>query len=100
MCDHQVAVVPNGTVQPGDVVAVTMYANQVYTGVGGDKFGIHWSFEDVQVVCQRSRLAQKTSAPCFQANSYDFAMPYPEPTATQCGVPDIEAQFSEPMTVA
>ena len=100
VCDHQGAVVPNGTVQPGDVVAVTMYANQVYTGVGGDKFGIHWSFEDVQVVCQRSRLAQKTSVPCFQANSYDFAMPYTEPTATQCGVPDLEAQFSEPMTVA
>lgn len=30
----------SGTVAPGDVVAVTMFANQVYTGVGGDKFGI------------------------------------------------------------
>jgi hypothetical protein len=101
VCDHQGAVVPNGSVQPGDVVAVTMFANQVYTGVGGDKFGIHWSFEDVQVVCQRSRLAQKTSVPSFQANVYDFAMPYTEPTTVTVASPvDIEAQFSEPMTVA
>jgi len=101
VCDHQGAVLPNGTVQPGDVVAVTMYANQVYTGVGGDKFGIHWSFEDVQVVCQRSRLSQKTSVPCFQTNTYEFAMPYTEPTAVvACGGTDIESQFSEPMAVA
>ena len=96
VCDHEGAVLPNGTVQPGDVVAVTVFANQVYTGVGGDKFGIHWSFEDVQVVCQRSRLAQKTSVPSFQTNTYEFAMPYTEPS---CGVVDHEVQFSEPMTV-
>lgn len=101
VCDHQGAVLPTGTVQPGDVVAVTMYANQIYTGVGGDKFGIHWSFDDVQVVCQRSRLAQKTSVPCFESNVYDFAMPYTEPTAIPaCGNPDLETQFSEPMAVA
>lgn len=101
VCDHKGAVVPNGNVQPGDVVAATMYANQVYTGVGGDKFGIHWSLEDVQVVCQRTRLAQKTSVPCFQENVYTFAMPYTEPTATcSASGADIEAQFSEPMAVA
>lgn len=93
ICDHTGAVLPNGNVQPGDVVAATMYANQVYTGVGGDKFGIHWSFDDVQVVCQRSRLAQKTSVPCFNENCYEFAMPYTEATAA------IDAQFSEPMTM-
>jgi len=98
VCDHVGAVLPNGTVQPGDVVAVTMFANQVYTGVGGDKFGIHWSFEDVQVVCQRSRLAQRTSVPCFTSNTYDFAMPYTSPSAMVAG--DLEAQFSEPMSVA
>jgi hypothetical protein len=97
ICDHTGAVVPNGTVQPGDVAAATIFANQVYTGVGGDKFGIHWSFEDVQVVCQRSRLAQKTSVPCFQANSYDFAMPYTEPTTYTINA---ESQFSEPMVCA
>jgi hypothetical protein len=31
-------VLPNGLVHPGVVVAATMYANQVYNGVGGDKF--------------------------------------------------------------
>jgi hypothetical protein len=76
ICDHSGTVVANACVQPGDIVAATMYANQVYTGVGGDKFGIHWSFEDVQVVCQRSRLAQKTAVPCFNTNTYEFAMPY------------------------
>lgn len=99
VCDHTGAVVPNGTVQPGDVVAATIYANQVYTGVGGDKFGIHWSFEDVQVVCQRSRLAQKTCVPCFAANMYDFAMPYTETAMPTAQMPDVDAQFSEPMTV-
>lgn len=101
VCDHTGAVLPQGNVQPGDVVAATMYANQVYTGVGGDKFGIHWSFEDVQVVCQRSRLAQKTSVPSFGANIYEFAMPYTEPDfpSTCCSAGDVDAQFSEPMTV-
>jgi hypothetical protein len=96
VCDHTGAVIPNGTVQPGDVVAVTMFANQVYTGVGGDKFGIHWSFEDVQVVCQRSRLSQKTSVGSFNANSYEFAMPYTDHTACLPAA-NFESQFSEPM---
>jgi len=89
VCDYTGAVLPQGTVQPGDVVAATMFANQVYTGVGGDKFGIHWSFEDVQIVCQRSRLAQKAHVPSF-TEQYDFAMPY---TAQ----PNHDAQFSEVM---
>lgn len=101
VCDHTGAVLPTGTVQPGDVVAATMFANQVYTGVGGDKFGIHWSFEDVQVVCQRSRLAQKTEVPGFQANTYAFSMPYTEPSLpAACNNVDHDAQFSEPMAVA
>jgi len=65
VCDKDGAVVPHGTVAPGDVVAATMFVNQVYTGVGGDKFGIHWSFEDVAVVCQRTKLEQKTNVPVF-----------------------------------
>jgi len=76
ICDHEGAVVPNGTVAPGDVVAATVYANQVYTGVGGDKFGIHWSFEDVSVVCQRSKLEAKTCVPVFAATKYDFGQAY------------------------
>ena len=100
ICDHTGQVLPDGVVQPGDVVAATMYANQVYTGVGGDKFGIHWSFEDVQIVCQRSNLAQKTNVPVFQANTYEFAKPYIEPVvSTAQSATDFTAQFSEPMAV-
>ena len=76
ICDKDGRVVPNGSVQPGDAVAVTMYINQAYTGVGGDKFGLQWSFEDVQVVCQRNCLSQKTEVPAFLFNTYDFAAPF------------------------
>lgn len=96
VCDKNGAVIPDGTVQPGDVVASTMYANQVYTGVGGDKFGIQWSFEDVQVVCQRSRLEKKTCVNAFVDNTYPFAEEYVAP----CAPPVFDtAQFSEPMEV-
>ena len=97
ICDKDGAVVPNGAVQPGDVVAATIYANQVYTGVGGDKFGIHWSFEDVQVICQRTQMAQKTQVNAF-TDHYDFAMPYTLPA--HCATEDVSVQFSEPMAVA
>ena len=97
VCDHTGAVIPSGAVQAGDVVAATMFANQVYTGVGGDKFGIHWSFEDIQVVCQRTALAQKTSVPSFQSSSYAFAMPYIQQTSCVQPTADYTAQFSEPM---
>ena len=98
ICDKDGAVVPNGTVAPVDVVAATCYANQVYTGVGGDKFGIHWSFEDVQAVCQRSKLAQKSEVPAFNAVVYDFAAPYA--AATPPGAMDLSSQFSDPPMVA
>ena len=91
VCDHSGQVVADGGVNPGDVVAATTFVNQVYTGVGGDKFGIHWSMEDVQVVCQRTKLAQRSDVPAFGCAQYDFAMPYV--------APDYTAQFSEPMGV-
>ena len=87
VCDHEGTVVPNGNVAPGDVVAATVYANQVYTGVGGDKFGIHWSFEDVSVVCQRSKLEVRSSVPVFATAKYDFASTYDDSTAV------VEVQF-------
>ena len=97
ICDKDGIVVSDGSVQPGDIIAATIYANQVYTGVGGDKFGIHWSFEDVQVICQRSQMAQKTQVPSF-TDAYEFAMPY---TSASCSHSqesmDISAQFSEPI---
>ena len=95
ICDHKGVAIPNGQICPGDVVAATAYANQVYTGVGGDKFGIHWSFEDVAVICQRTRLAQKTEVSCFSELEYNFAMPYNDPEAS---VSTFD-QFSEPMAV-
>lgn len=76
ICDKVGAVVPHGSVAPGDVVAATMFANMVYTGVGGDKFGIHWSFEDVAVVCQRTKLEQKTSVPVFGHAHYACGREY------------------------
>lgn len=76
VCDHKGAAIPQGQVAPGDIVAATIYANQVYTGVGGDKFGIHWSFQDVSVVCQRSNLEQKTEVSAFMDTDWSFSKPY------------------------
>ena len=76
VCDYKGVTVPNGQVAPGDVVAATMFANQVYTGVGGDKFGIHWQFEDVSVICQRAHLQQKAEVNAFMEQDWEFARPY------------------------
>lgn len=76
VCDHKGQTVPNGAVSPGDVVAATIFANQVYTGVGGDKFGIHWSFQDVSVVCQRSCLEQKAEVSAFMNADWAIGKPY------------------------
>lgn len=78
VCDRNGSVIAEGVVAPGDVVAATMFANQVYTGVGGDKFGIHWSFEDVSIVCQRSKLERRTEISAFQSTGtqYPYAADY------------------------
>ena len=94
ICDTTGTVIPNGTVAPGDVVAATTYANQVYTGVGGDKFGIHWSFEDISVICQRMKLEVKCNVPVFATQQYSFAQPYEDPTHAVPSV-DVERQFSD-----
>jgi hypothetical protein len=82
ICDRAGQVLSGGTVSPGDVVAATMYANMVYTGVGGDKFGIHWSFDAVSIICQRSKLEQDTEVSAFQdaGPCYSFAQDYTTPT--------------------
>lgn len=92
ICDHTGAVIPGGNVAPGDVVAATMYAGQVYTGVGGDKFGIQWSFDDVSVVCQRAKLEMKSSVSAFGQQQYGFATTYDD-GITGTG------QFSDPISV-
>lgn len=79
VCDAKGNVISDGNVCPGDIVAATMYANQVYTGVGGDKFGIHWSFKDVSVICQRMKQEVKTHIFEFGDQTYDFAQEYTSP---------------------
>jgi len=76
VCDLDGKAVQTGVVAAGDVVAVTMYANQVYNGVGGDKFGIHWAFQDVQVICQRTHLESKSEVSAFQGGDYSFGRAY------------------------
>jgi hypothetical protein len=89
ICDHTGTVIPNGNVAPGDVVAATMYASQVYTGVGGDKFGIQWCFDDVSVICQRSKLEMKSQVTVFNVQQYNFATTYDDQAIT----------FSDPINV-
>jgi hypothetical protein len=91
VCDHKGAAIPSGAVAPGDVVAATMYANMVYTGVGGDKFGIHWSFQDVSVVCQRNNLEQTTEVVAFNNSEWDFAKPYVDQVSEIRTIPDVSA---------
>ena len=76
ICDHKGVTIPNGAVGPGDAVAATLFANQVYTGVGGDKFGIHWSFNDVSVICQRANLEMKPEVSAFQGADWSFGREY------------------------
>lgn len=90
ICDHTGAVIPSGNVAPGDVVAATVYAGQVYSGVGGDKFGIQWCFDAVSVICQRAKLEAKSVVPVFGGQSYSFASSYVE----------VNEPLSEPMSVA
>ena len=76
ICDHVGQVIEDGVVTPGDVVAATVYCGSVYNGVGGDKFGIQWSFRDVSIVCQRWNLESKSQVIAFAGVTYDFATNY------------------------
>ena len=76
VCDHTGRAVPNGVVKPGDVVAATTFVNQIYTGVGGDKFGIHWAFQDISVVCQHAAMDEKTEVQAFMDADWAFSKPY------------------------
>ena len=76
VCDHTGKVVVNGTVGPGDIVCTTMHLGTVYNGVGGDKFGISWEIEDVQVVCQTQHMKQKSCVEVFKTNLGDNCSAY------------------------
>lgn len=93
VCDHSGASIPNGAVSPGDVVAATMYANRVYTGLAGDKFGIHWAFQDVSIICQRGKLEQKTEVNAFVGADWPFAKAYVDQVSEQNATYDASAQF-------
>ena len=61
---------------PADCPRRNAEAGAKLKGVGGDKFGIQWSFEDVQVICQRASIPQKLDVPAFGFTQYDFAQAY------------------------
>ena len=93
ICDHTGVAIPAGVVCPGDVVAATMFANQVYTGVGGDKFGIHWSFQDVSVICQRGQLEQKAEVSAFASIDWAYSKPYIDQVSEMSANEGVTAQF-------
>jgi hypothetical protein len=96
ICDKDGAVVTNGTVCPGDAVCATMYAATVYSGVGGDKFGIQWGFDDVQIVCQRTKLTQVTHCNAFGTSTHAYAAGYTvamEEEETNFSANGCDAQF-------
>lgn len=93
VCDHAGISIPNGVVSPGDVVAATMYANRTYTGLAGDKFGIHWAFQDVSIICQRGKLEQKAEVNAFVGADWSFAKPYVDQVSEQNSTYDAAEQF-------
>ena len=78
VCDHTGRVVQDGMVMPGDAVCCSMHLGSVYNGVGGDKFGISWQLEDIQVVCQSEHMKPKEYVTAFanKAESDDLVHDY------------------------
>lgn len=99
ICDAAGQVVQDGVVRAGDVVAATAYLSTCYSGVAGDKFGLHWAFSDCQVLLQQSASVEnKTQVTEFvtqACSQYSFARPYkPE---KQFELPTSTEQFPEPL---
>jgi hypothetical protein len=67
VCDHT-GMMTEADVVSGDLVAATMRVSTVYCQVGGDKFGISWAFDSVQVICQRMAMAQEPSFGAFDVD--------------------------------
>lgn len=93
VCDYKGNTVEGAVVCPGDVVAATAFAKCVYTGVGGDKFGISYAFEDVSVICQRAKLVTPSMQSAFGSQDYEFAKAYEMPNTDVSMISD---QFSDP----
>ena len=82
ICDFNGDVIEGGVVKPEHVVSCTMHLANVYTGVGGDKFGIHWQLEEVAIICQAHNKRQKTRVDAFtHCSEFDYAVvaPYEHP---------------------
>ena len=81
ICDFNGDVIEGGVVKPDDVVSCTTHLANVYTGVGGDKFGIQWQLEEVAIICQAHNKRQKTRVEAFQSSEFDYAVvaPYEHP---------------------
>ena len=94
------AALVSSTKLPGDVVAATIYGNQVYTGVGGDKFGIHWAFQDVSVICQRANLEAKTEVNAFMNQDWSYGRPYVDQVSELGATTNATSQFDETPTQA
>lgn len=70
ICDFTGRVLQNALVMPGDVVCCTMHLGSVYHGVGGDKFGMSWQLEDVQIVCQSEHMKPKEYVSAFNSDMH------------------------------
>ena len=98
VCDCTGAVLAGAQVAPGDFVAATAFVNSVYTGVGGDKFGISWGFGEVAVVAQRAQIEMQSSVSAFANNEW-CGKPYVF-SETGTNATAGEDQFSNTATVA
>ena len=76
LCDATGSVVEPGTtdVYPGDIVSCTMQLLDVYTGVGGDKFGMQWQVNEVCIVAPAANQTH-TNVQAFAAQNF-VAEPY------------------------
>lgn len=75
VCDCHGKVLENGTVGSMDTVCSTFHLASVYNGVGGDKFGISWELEAVQVVCQAIHT-KKENVPAFANTCLNNVTPH------------------------
>jgi len=76
LVDVKGKVLTDAKVLPGDVVAANVFLNQVYSGVGGDKFGCHWGIKDVCIVCQSHLLEKKSELTHMAHEGHPYAMDY------------------------
>lgn len=99
--DKDNRVLAGGQVNPGDIVAAKIYLNQIYTQVSGDKFGIHFAPDSVQVLMQAHRAPPPTVNDFTALGPLpDWAMPYhDEQFEHETTHMDLSTQFPDPVGV-